>query len=82
MMSSPAIHYRDKVFAFFSTKQNMVFKLGKDYPMETLKVTTQEFSPFTNKKPLTGWYEVTYDDSEQWLPMSELALHLAIKNFK
>ena len=31
MMSSEAITYRGKVFAFFSTKQKMVFKLGKDY---------------------------------------------------
>ena len=28
MMSSEAIHYKGKVFAFFSTRQKMVFKLG------------------------------------------------------
>jgi len=82
MMSSPALHYKGKVFVFFSTKQKMVFKFGKGYPIETLRVKAAEFNPFTTKKPLAGWYEVNSDDSDQWTHLSELALTLAKKNFK
>ena len=81
MMSSPAIHYQGKVFAFYSRKGTMVFKLGKSYPLETLKVSTAIFSPFKSKKPLSGWYEVSKEDSIHWPRMSELALSMAKKNF-
>lgn len=73
MMSSPAVHYKGKVFAFFSTKQKMVFKLGKDFPIESLQVKAVEFNPFTNRKPLTGWYEVAFEYRQQWLQISKLA---------
>lgn len=79
MMSSPAIHYKGKVFAFFSLNEAMVFKLGKGYPVETLKVKTEIFSPFKSKKPLSGWYQVSFEDNTHWLPMSELALSIAKK---
>lgn len=77
MMSSPAIHYERKVFAFFSLNEAMVFKLGKGYPVENLKVTTGIFSPFKSGKPLSGWYEISKADSKHWLAMSELALSIA-----
>lgn len=77
MMSSPAIHYKGKVFAFFSLSEAMVFKLGKGYPVETLKVTTELFSPFKSGKPLSGWYEISKADSIRWFALSELALSLA-----
>ncbi len=77
MMSSPAIHYQGKVFAFYSRKGAMVFKLGKGYPVETLKVSTAIFSPFKSKKPLSGWYEVPLEDSTYWPDMCELALSIA-----
>ena len=81
MMSSPAIHYKGKVLAFFSRKETMVFKLGKDYPVETLKVRVEIFSPFKSKKPFSGWYEVSQKDSASWLSICELALTIAKNNF-
>nr|WP_299171114.1 hypothetical protein [uncultured Allomuricauda sp.] len=74
MMSSPAIHYNKKVFAFFSRKQKMVFKLGKEYPFNELKAEASEFNPFKNKKPLTGWYEVDFDHQEKWEMLTNIAL--------
>ncbi|MGW9684634.1 hypothetical protein [Flagellimonas sp. 2504JD1-5] len=74
MMSSPAIHYNKKVFAFFSRKHKMVFKLGKDYPLDNLGVKVSEFNPFKNKKPLAGWYEVDFAHHQKWEMLTSTAL--------
>lgn len=75
MMSSPAIHYKKKVFAFLSKNHTMVFKLGKDFPMDTLDIPLSEFSPFKTKKTLGGWYEARFEDHGQWETLTELALN-------
>ena len=82
MMSSPAIHYQGKVFAFFSKKQKMVFKFGNQYPMEELEVSYAPFNPFKTKKPLAGWYEIDYEHHLKWKVFTELALRLARKNLR
>ncbi|WP_190810456.1 hypothetical protein [Flagellimonas sp. S3867] len=74
MMSSPAIHYKKKVFAFFSRKHKMVFKLGKEYPLDELGVEVSEFNPFKNKKPLAGWFEVDFIHNKKWEMMASTAL--------
>lgn len=74
MMSSPAMHYKKKVFAFFSKSHTMVFKLGKDFPIETLDIAISEFSPFKTKKPLGGWYEAGIEDHVHWEKLTDLAL--------
>lgn len=76
MMSSPAIHYKKKVFAFLSRKNKMVFKFGKDYPIHHLDAHMQEFSPFKTKKPLAGWYEVGFNENQKWEGLTEIALRL------
>lgn len=76
MMSSPAIHFKKKVFAFLSRKNKMVFRLGKDYPTHHLDANMQEFSPFKTKRPLTGWYEVGYCENGKWENLAEIALRL------
>ena len=55
----------------------MVVKLGKEFPLETLEVEVQEFSPFTTKAALSGWYEVDFLYKDAWLAMADLAFHLA-----
>ncbi|MGX1928105.1 hypothetical protein [Flagellimonas sp. 2504JD4-2] len=80
MMSSPAIHYKSKVFAFFSRKHKMVFKLGKEYPLDELGVEVSEFNPFKNKKPLSGWYEVHYDFHDKWEMLTSTALEQISSN--
>ena len=80
MMSSPAIHFNGKVFAFLSKKNKMVFKLGKNTTAPS-GVELLEFNPFKNKGPLTGWYEVDYSHCTSWEELTRLALGLARKNF-
>ena len=76
MMSSEAITYKSKVFAFFSRKQKMVFKLGKDFDPNTYDIDISIFNPFKNRKPLYGWFEVSYDDKEQWEVLTQRSLNL------
>ncbi|MEM8846523.1 MAG: hypothetical protein AAGD17_05410 [Bacteroidota bacterium] len=78
MMSSPAIHFNKKVFAFFSRDNKMVFKLGTNLPSIS-GVELVEFNPFRNKGLLTGWYETDYIHHATWKELTEMALHLAMK---
>lgn len=75
MMSSPAIHWNGKVFAFFSRKKKMVFKLGKNFDITGSSEPLSEFNPFKNKGPLSGWYELDFEHHEKWAQFTELALH-------
>ena len=50
MMSSPAIHFKGKVFAFFSSKKKMVFKLGDAVSSKGLEEGMVAFSPFKKQK--------------------------------
>lgn len=54
MMSSDAILFEDKVFAFLSKKNKMVFKLGKDFDIREFDFEVSPFNPFKNKGPLAG----------------------------
>lgn len=82
MMSSPAIHYNGKVFAFFSKNKKMVFKLGKDFFPKDSEITLSEFNPFKTKKPLKGWYEVDFEQHEKWPDLTSLALESNKTNHK
>ena len=79
MMSSEAITYNEKVFAFFSRKQKMVFKLGKDFDPDSFGIEICVFNPFKNRAPLNGWFEVSFTEKEQWEPLTKKALTL-LKN--
>lgn len=79
MMSSEAITYEGKVFAFFSRKKKMVFKLGKDFNTHNLEIDIAVFNPFKNRPPLNGWFEVSFKDKEQWESLTKTALTL-LKN--
>ncbi|MFY0653668.1 MAG: hypothetical protein JXQ96_16610 [Cyclobacteriaceae bacterium] len=75
MMSSEAIQYKGKVFAFLSRKNRMVFKLGKEFDPVESEVEIYPFSPFKNKKPMGGWFEADYDQKDHWGILSEKALN-------
>lgn len=79
MMSSEAITYQGKVFAFFSRKKKMVFKLGKDFDPDNYRIEICVFNPFKNRAPLNGWFEVSYTEKEHWQPLAKQALTL-LKN--
>ncbi|TMU55027.1 hypothetical protein [Flagellimonas algicola] len=74
MMSSQSIHYKKKVFAFFSKKNKMVFKLGSPSAVEGIEVELMEFNPFKNKGPLKGWYEAEFQYHESWEKLADIAL--------
>ena len=74
MMSSEAITYQGKVFAFFSKQKKMVFKLGKEYNPASGPCPMQVFNPFTKRAPLYGWFEVDYTHQSNWEPLDQQAL--------
>lgn len=78
MMSSPAIVYQEKVFCFLNRKFKMVFKLGKGFDLDQLPHPAAEFSPFKNKKPLSGWYEVDFECANHW----EALAHQSLRQLK
>ncbi|NMH87742.1 hypothetical protein HHX25_09520 [Flavivirga sp. Y03] len=82
MMHSEAIHYKGKVFAFFSTKQKMVFKLGKQFNVQVVDVPLEMFSPFKNKKPMSGWYQLGVEYKDSWESLTNLALDTIIHKDK
>ncbi|MEM7573945.1 MAG: hypothetical protein AAF433_13645 [Bacteroidota bacterium] len=79
MMSSPAITYRGKVFAFFSRQRKMVFKLGKGFDPREYKNSLSVFNPFTQRPPMQAWFELSYDEHEQWYFFAEMALQQITK---
>lgn len=76
MMSSEAITYDGKVFAFFSRQQKMVFKLGKEFDPDNHGIEICVFNPFKNRGPLNGWFEVPYSEKDQWKSFTQKALAL------
>lgn len=74
MMSSEAIIYQNKVFAFFSRDKKMVFKLGKAFDPNSLDFEIKVFNPFKKRAPLNGWFETAYSNKEHWLPLTDRAL--------
>ncbi|WP_128894490.1 hypothetical protein [Longirhabdus pacifica] len=76
IMSTPAITYHHKVFAFYAKKHNkMVFRFGKMFLPTTIPSTgCRPFNPFVNKGPLAGWYEVDYSEKAQWYDLALLSL--------
>lgn len=74
MMSSEAITFEGKVFAFFSRKKKMVFKLGKEFDPDQEGIEICVFNPFKNRPPLNGWFEIPYSEKEYWKPFTEKAL--------
>ena len=74
MMSSDGIKYKAKVFAFFH-KEQMVFKLGREFEPETHGINNFSIlSPFKNKAPLYDWLEIPYASQMHWESLTRIAL--------
>ncbi|HMB64318.1 MAG TPA: hypothetical protein VKN36_14660 [Eudoraea sp.] len=66
MMSSPALKYRDRVFAFYH-KHEMGFRLGPGFdPKKSGIRNARPLSPFKTKPPLRGWYIIAANESNTW----------------
>jgi len=74
MMSSPGIKYKNKVFAFYY-KQQMVFKLGKEFDPPSIGINNFSLlSPFKTKPPLAGWFEIPVEYEKRWDELSRIAM--------
>ncbi len=73
MMSSPGITIRKKVFAFYH-KQQMIFKLGKQFEPASHGIDNFSLlSPFKTKPPLAGWFCIPFEHSDKWEALAEQA---------
>lgn len=82
MMSSPGIKFKNKVFAFYYNKQ-MVFRLGKEFDPKPFQIKKYSLlSPFKNKPPLAGWFQIAFADQEKWEKLAKQALRLIAKEMK
>jgi len=74
MMSSPGIKYKDKVFAFYY-KEQMVFKLGRDFDLPSIGINSYSLlSPFKTKPPLADWFEIPYEYENKWEELARIAM--------
>lgn len=77
MMSSDAVTFGGKVFAFYTTKGHFAglgVKLGRDLDVFSLKLTEWEYlAPFKSKPPMMDWIVVGNQDRDRWPEMARLA---------
>ena len=74
MMSSPALKFNNKVFAFYY-KDAMGFRLGPKFdPLVYGLKNAKLLSPFKTKPPLKAWFMIDKHDSGHWNDLTELAL--------
>ena len=78
MMSSPALKYEGKVFAFFH-QDKMCFKLVEPAPLIGLDLPIILLSPFKTKPPLKGWYWVDQEFDRHWHLLTETALERMVE---
>ena len=78
MMSSPAVTFNGKVFAFFNDSdflRGVGVRLGRDHDIDGEGLTGwQPLSPFKTKPPLKDWFVIGPDDTEHWDRLARAAL--------
>jgi hypothetical protein len=80
MMSSPALQYQGKVFAFYYGKK-MVFRLGRDFQPEVFNIQHYRLlAPFKTKPPMVDWFEIPSIDQHRWEELSRYALQLLLEH--
>lgn len=80
MMSSPALRYKNKVFAFYHNKE-MIFRLGKEFEPEVFRLKKYSvLNPFKNRAPMYGWIEVPYVENKKWEKLAGYALNRLVKD--
>ena len=80
MMSTEAIKYNGKVFAFISRNGNMVFKFGVEFNPDDHEFESVPFNPFKKKSPLAGWFEVSYSQYQFCDTLTKEALSIIKRN--
>ena len=78
MMSSDAVTWRGKVFAFHTTKgrfAGMGFRIGRNNDPGELGVSEwEQLAPFKSKPPMKDWVLVPPSQSAHWEELARLAL--------
>ena len=75
MLSSPAIEYKGRVFAFCQNGQ-MIIKFGDSERLAGIGIrATSQYQPFSNRVSFAQWREVPYYYHEDWHTIAEMALH-------
>lgn len=75
MMSSDAIKFNDKVFAFLSKKGNMVFYIP-DFDFGLAEFKCNQFNPFKKKAPMRNWVEVPFEENIFWEELANISLKI------
>jgi hypothetical protein len=74
MMSSPALRYKNRVFAF-NHNSEMIFRLGREFSPEIFKLKKCSIlNPFKNKAPMYAWFQVPFVENKKWKKLTEYAL--------
>jgi len=74
MLSSPAIEYKGRAFAFCH-KDNMIIKYDDRQVLVNIGIrATQDYRPFTNRVSLSRWCEVPFYYHADWTELAEMAL--------
>jgi hypothetical protein len=78
MMSSDAVTYGGKVFAFYTTRgrfEGLGVRLGRDHDIAGLKLSSWEYlAPFKSKPPMKDWILVGPVERKRWPELARLAL--------
>lgn len=74
MLSSPAIEYKGRVFAFCQ-RDRLVIKLDNSEQLAGIGIrATTEYQPFTNRMTFSHWREVPFYYHADWQEIAEMAL--------
>jgi hypothetical protein len=80
MMSSDAVTFGGKVFAFYTTRGRFAglgVRLGREVDVFSLKLTEWEYlAPFKSKPPMMDWVLIGRQDGARWPEMARLALDI------
>ena len=82
MLYAPAIKVDGEVFAFYTSNQEMVFRLGSNFNLSACGCSRiYVFNPFKNRSALDDWFAVPFTEKENWprlaLQALEFTRHLA-----
>jgi len=80
MMSSDAVKFNGKVFAFYTASGRFAglgVRLGKDVDVFSLQLKEWEYlAPFKSKPPMMDWILIGAKDRARWGEMARLALDI------
>ena len=80
MMSSDAVTFGGKVFAFYTTKGRFAglgVRLGREVDVFSLKLAEWEYlAPFKTKPPMMDWILIGSGDRDRWPEMAGLGLDI------